>query len=133
MVIVSVCVAITPLPVAWRESHWLVVADVVLGAASFVLVWFRRRYPMTVATAIIAAGFVSSTASGPGVLAAVSLATRRVWWQVAVIGLLNVVAGVTYDAIVPTPDNGPWWVNLVVIAALTVAMLGWGAYMGSRR
>jgi len=133
MVIISVLVAFSPLPVAWRESHWLVAADVVLGAASFVLVWFRRRYPMTVATLITVAGFVSSTASGPGVLAAVSLATRRVWWQLAVIGLLNLVAGVTYDAIVPTPDSGPWWVNLVVIAAVTVAVLGWGAYVGSRR
>jgi signal transduction histidine kinase len=133
MVVVSVLVAISPLPVAWEKSHWLVVADVVLGAASFVLVWFRRRYPMTVATLITVAGVVSSTASGPGVLAAVSLATRRVWWQLAAIGLLNLVAGFTYDELVPTSDSGPWWVNLVVIAALTVAVLGWGAYMGSRR
>src|SRR6185295_19546063 len=109
MVIISVLVAISPLPVAWRESQWLAVADVVLGAASFVLVWFRRRYPMTVATLITAAGFVSSTASGPGVLAAVSLATRRVWWQLAVIGVLNLIVSVTYEVIVPTPDSGPWW------------------------
>jgi signal transduction histidine kinase len=120
------------MPTAWRESHWLVVADAVLGAASFVLVFFRRRYPMTVATLITVAGVVSATASGPGVLAAVSLATRRVWWQLAVVGLLNVAVGVTYDQIVPS-DNGPWWVNLVVVTAITVAVLGWGAYMGSRR
>jgi signal transduction histidine kinase len=133
MVVVSVLVAISPQPVAWRDSHRLFVTDDVHGAASFVLVWYRRRYPMTVATLITVAGVVSSTASGPGVLAAVSLATRRVWWQLTVIGLLNLVVGVTYDAIVPTPDSGPWWVNLVVIAAITVAVLGWGAYMGSRR
>jgi signal transduction histidine kinase len=132
MVMISAIISIASLPTAWRESHWLVVADAVLGAASFVLVFFRRRHPMTVAALITAAGVVSATASGPGVLAAVSLATRRVWWQLAVVGLLNVVVGVTYDQIVPT-DNGPWWVNLVVVAAITVAVLGWGAYMGSRR
>ena len=133
MVVVSACVAISPLPAAWRESHWLAMADVVLGAASYVLVWFRRRHPMSVATLITAAGIISSTASGPGVLAAVSLATRRVWWQVGTIGLLNLAAGLTYAMIVPTPDSGPWWVTLVVVAAVTVAVLGWGAYVGSRR
>ncbi|HET9841756.1 MAG TPA: histidine kinase [Nocardioides sp.] len=133
MVVVSVCIAISPLPVAWGKSHWLVAADVVLGAASYVLVWFRRRHPMTVATLITVAGLVSSTASGPGVLAAVSLATRRVWWQLGTIGLLNVAVGLTYDMLVPTPDSGPWWVTLVVVSAVTVALLGWGAYVGSRR
>ena len=133
MLLICLVTALAPLPVAWKLSHWLVVIDLVLGAASFVLVFFRRRYPMTVATLITAAGFVSSTASGPGVLAAVSLATRRVWWQLAVIGLLNLVASFTYNLIVPTPDNGPWWVMLVVVVVVTVGLLGWGAYIGSRR
>jgi signal transduction histidine kinase len=34
---------------------------------------------------------------------------------------------------VPSSGDAPWWVNLVVIVAVTVAVLGWGAYMGSRR
>jgi signal transduction histidine kinase len=56
-----------------------------------------------------------------------------VWWQVVTIGLLNVAASMTYSALVPTPDNTRWWVNLLVAVALTVAVLGWGAYIGSRR
>ena len=35
--------------------------------------------------------------------------------------------------IVPTPDNGPWWVELVIVVVITGAILGWGAYIGSRR
>jgi signal transduction histidine kinase len=61
------------------------------------------------------------------------LATRRRWWQLAAIGLLNFVASWTYNVIVPTPDNGPWWVEAVVVVVITVAILGWGAYIGSRR
>jgi signal transduction histidine kinase len=133
MLLICALTSFTPLPIAWRESPWLAITDVVVGAVSFVLVWFRRRWPMPVATVITAAGFISSTASGPGVLAAMSLATRRVWWQLATIGLLNVAATFTYNLIVPTPDNGPWWVTLVVVVVITVALLGWGAYIGSRR
>jgi len=133
MVLISIVVCISPLPAAWREAHWLVAADLVLGAVAFVLVFYRRRHPMGVATVITLFGLLSSTASGPGVLAAVSLATRRVWWQLAVIGGLNVAISFVYGELVPTPDNGPWWVNLVVVVVITVAILGWGAYIGSRR
>ncbi|HEX4686582.1 MAG TPA: histidine kinase [Nocardioides sp.] len=130
---ICVLTCITSLPAAWRQAHWLVAVDFVLGAISFVLVWFRRRYPMTVATTITAFGFLSSTASGPGVLAAASLATRRVWWQLVTIGLINLAATLTYNVIVPTPDNGPWWVTILVVVVISVAVLGWGAYIGSRR
>ncbi|HEY2878443.1 sensor histidine kinase [Nocardioides sp.] len=133
MLLVSIITSISPLPVAWRKDHWLVVADLLLGLTGFVLVWFRRRYPMPVATVITVFGFISSTASGPGVLAAVSLATRRVWWQLVVIAAINMAASYTYNMIVPTPDNGPWWVNLLVVVVVSVAILGWGAYIGSRR
>ena len=133
MLLLSVVTSFSPLPVAWRKDHWLVVVDLLLGLTAYVLVWFRRRYPMPVATVITVFGFISSTAAGPGVLAAVSLATRRVWWQLVVIGAINVVASYTYNMIVPTPDNGPWWVNLLVVVVVSVAILGWGAYIGSRR
>jgi len=133
MALISLLVCLTPLPAAWREAHWLAMADVALGAAAFVLVFFRRRHPMAVATVITVFGVISSTASGPGVLAAVSLATRRVWWQLALIGALNVGISFVYAGLVPTPDNGPWWVTLLVVVVITVAILGWGAYIGSRR
>jgi len=133
MVLISLLVCLTPLHAAWRQAHWLVAVDLVLGAAAFVLVFFRRRHPMAVATVITLFGLISSTASGPGVLAAASLATRRVWWQLTLVGGLNVGISFVYAALVPTPDGGPWWVDLVVVVVITVAILGWGAYIGSRR
>ncbi|MGA8247791.1 MAG: histidine kinase [Nocardioides sp.] len=133
MAVISTIVCVTPLQAAWRQAHWLAVVDLLLGATAFVLVFFRRSHPMAVATVITVFGVISSTASGPGVLAAVSLATRRVWWQLAAIGALNVAISFVYADLVPTPDNGPWWVTLLVVVVLTVAILGWGAYIGSRR
>ena len=133
MVVLSVLTCLTPLPAAWRQNHWLAVLDLLLGATAYVLVWFRRRRPMAVATTITLFGMLSSTAAGPGVLAAVSLATRRRWWQLVTIGLLNVGATIVYGLIVPTSDNGPWWVTILVVVVITAAILGWGAYIGSRR
>jgi signal transduction histidine kinase len=133
MALISLIVCLTPLPAAWRQAHWLVAVDLGLGAAASVLVFFRRQHPMAVATVITLFGVISSTASGPGVLAAVSLATRRVWWQLALIGGLNIGISFVYADLVPTPDTGPWWVDLVVVVVITVAILGWGSYIGSRR
>jgi signal transduction histidine kinase len=133
MVLITAVTAITPLPAAWKQDHMLVAVDLGLGAIAYVLVWYRRRWPMAIVSVITVFGLLSSTASGPGVLAAVSLATRRRWWQLAVIGLANVVVSYVYAMIVPTPDNGPWWIELLVVVVITVAILGWGAYIGSRR
>jgi signal transduction histidine kinase len=133
MLLLSTLTCLTPLPVAWDKAHWLVYADVLLGVTAYVLVWFRRRWPLTVAVTITLFGFLSTTASGPGVLAAVSLATRRRWWQLALVAVLNFAASWTYAMIVPTQDNGPWWVEVLVVVVITVAILGWGAYIGSRR
>jgi signal transduction histidine kinase len=133
MLVLSVLTCISPLPVAWRESHLLVAVDLALGLTAYVVVWYRRRWPMAVASVITVFGILSATAAGPGVLAAVSLATRRRWWQVAAIGVANVASSYVYDRIVPTHDSGPWWVELLVVVVITVAILGWGAYIGSRR
>ncbi|HEX4473235.1 MAG TPA: histidine kinase [Nocardioides sp.] len=133
MLTVSLLTSISPLPAAWRQHHPLVFVDLTLGLVAYVLVWYRRRWPMAIASTITAFGLLSATAAGAGVLAAVSLATRRRWWQLAVIGLANVASSYVYNMIVPTPDNGPWWVELVIVVVITGAILGWGAYIGSRR
>ena len=133
MLLLSLLTCLSPLPAAWRQNHWLAFADLALGLTAYVLVWWRRRWPMAIASTITVFGLLSSTAAGPGVLAAVSLATRRRWWQLAVVGVANVVVSFVYSLIVPTSDNGHWWVDLLVVVVITVAILGWGAYIGSRR
>ena len=54
---------------------WL---DVLIGLAALVLVYWRRRWPLSVAAADRAPpSAVSATAAGPAILAAVSVATGR--------------------------------------------------------
>ena len=127
--------AVVWLPV-WQEeadvSHLWWIGDLVLGAAAYVLVFFRRRHPLGVAVLTALAGCVSGTAAGPAVLAAASVATRRRWREIALVGSLNFAAGQCFSSITQA-DNDPWWVTLLANAIATAAVLGWGMYIGSRR
>ncbi|MFZ2501404.1 MAG: histidine kinase [Nocardioides sp.] len=111
----------------------LIVVDVVCGVLAFVVVHLRHRWPFAVALALGVLGTFSSLASGPLLLGAVSLATHRRWRQYVVFGVLLVGGGMFYTRYV---DQGPptaWWAELTVNVTLTGLVLGWGAYIGSRR
>lgn len=115
-----------------KISDWWWVLDLVLGLGCFVLVFFRRRHPLAIAVVIGALGAVSGTAGGPAVLAAVSLATRRRWREIAIIGSINFAAAQFYSTVTASTSD-PAWLILVANAIATGAMLGWGMYIGSRR
>jgi signal transduction histidine kinase len=116
----------------WREHRLLFVTEVTLGLAAYVLVYFRRRAPVRIALAIAAMSALSGIAAGPATLAAVSVATRRVSWQVAVVGVANFAAAQTYTTVAPFVDNDPV-ITTVVNLVVNAGMMGWGLYLGSRR
>ena len=66
------------------------------------------------------------------VLAAVSVATRRRWREIALIGSVNFAAAEFFSTITAT-DSDPRWLILSVNVIATAATLGWGMYIGSRR
>jgi signal transduction histidine kinase len=112
------------------ELWWMV--DVVLGVASYVVVFFRRRHPFAIACVLTVVSSVSGIAGGPAALAAVSLATHRRWRQIAVVGSLNFAAAEFFSKLTATSSD-PMWLILGANAIATGAMLGWGMYIGSRR
>lgn len=117
----------------WQHERHLFWLDVALGCVAYVLVFFRRRWPLPVATALAVCAAFSGIAAGPSVLAMVSVATRRVYWEVGVLGVLSLVAGEVFTRVQPTSDPEAVWVDLSVNLVATVAILGWGLYIGSRR
>jgi signal transduction histidine kinase len=117
----------------WEHARPLFWLDLAVGLACLVLSFQRRRWPLTVALVTSLAGVVSFSASGPGVLAAASLATRRVVWQVVLVGVASMVASMLFPVLEPSVDQGPWWVDVAVGFAFTVALLVSGMYLGSRR
>lgn len=116
----------------WQDHRLLFAAEVVLGLAAFVLVYFRRRAPVRIALVIAAMSAFSGIAAGPATLAAVSVATRRRWREVVLVGSANFVAAQTWTTIAPIEDND-FLVTTLVNLAVNTGMMGWGLYIGSRR
>jgi signal transduction histidine kinase len=117
----------------WQQARVLFWLDIAVGLATLVLSFYRRRWPLTVALLTNAASVVSLTAAGPSTLTAVSLATRRVVWQVVLVGVVSLVAAMVFPMFEPSRTNDPWWITFAVGFAFTVALLVWGMYLGSRR
>ncbi|MBF4769919.1 histidine kinase [Nocardioides agariphilus] len=114
-----------------RHGSWLA-AEISAGAVSLALVHWRRRWPLPIALVTTAISGFAALAAGPAVLAAVSLATRRVYWQVAVTGVVSICCAQLFSKAQPD-NNDTWWVDLIVNVIVTAGVLGWGLYIGSRR
>ena len=84
----------------WPE--WRFLLDLSLGVLSMVLVFWRRRWPVAIATFTVVAGAFSILSAGASSLALVSLATRRRWREIIPISLLNVAAGMFWFAVMET-------------------------------
>jgi signal transduction histidine kinase len=117
----------------WHDHRMLFWVDAGGGVAAYVLVLYRRRWPVQVAVIATVLTVVSGAASGAATLAAVSLATRRRFLPMVVVGVLGVIAAQGYADTQPLEDTDPIWFSVLLNIAFTVAMLGWGMYIGSRR
>jgi signal transduction histidine kinase len=120
-------------PRQWEDSRGYFWLDLGLGLVAYVLVAFRRRWPLQMAVGLSAVAAFSGFAAGPATLAAVSLASRRVLWQVLLVGAVSVAAGQSFVTINPGSGDEPFWLDLTVNLVFTAAILGWGMYIGSRR
>ena len=110
---------------------WL---DIALAVPAYALVFFRRRWPMTVAVILALLSTCSGLAAGPATLAAASVATHRRWRQVAAVGVVNLASAQVFALVEPTgaPED-PYLLVLVVNLTFIASVLGWGMYVGSRR
>ncbi len=120
-------------PTQWEAARWLFWLDLSFGLVSLGLTFYRRRWPFPVAVLTSILGMVSVTANGPGTLATVSLATRRVMKQILVMLLLMTVSSVSIPLIQPRSEGFASGIDIVLGMLFAVAMLAIGMYIGSRR
>jgi signal transduction histidine kinase len=131
--LMSVALAGLTAPAQWQSARWLFWLDLSLGVAALTLSFFRRRWPLAIAVVTSVMGMFSVTANGPGTLVKMSLATRRVLWQIVLVGLLDLVSTVSISMLQPGPAPLAPEINSVLGLLATVAMLVSGMYIGSRR
>ncbi|AXT86832.1 two-component sensor histidine kinase [Aeromicrobium sp. A1-2] len=118
----------------WQWNHdraWFAL-DLALGAACFVLIAWRRRFPLQIALLTAALSSISGFVAGPATLALVSLATRRRWREIIPAALTSLAAAVVLDWYSPTSNDGRLITWPIIVAAIAVTV-GWGMYIGSRR
>jgi signal transduction histidine kinase len=121
-------------PLADHQSEQMWALDVALGLVAYVLVFcFRRRWPVPIAVIVSLLSAGSAIAAGPAVLAGVSVATRRRWREIALVGSVGFAAAQLLVTWQPGNSNDPFWLILSINVAATAAMLAWGLYIGSRR
>ncbi len=116
----------------WQNARVWFWLDLVIGLAALVIVGWRRRFPVTVATVTALASAASGSVGGPATLALFSLATRRRWREILPLAVLAFVCGLLLIRV-----EGPPQVDAVVVlptmAAVIGVTIGWGMFVGSRR
>jgi signal transduction histidine kinase len=121
-----------PLVDQQSEAQWAL--DVVVGLVAYVLVFrYRRRWPVTIGVAASLLAAVSAIAGGAAILASVSVATRRRWREIALVGSVSFAGAQFLMVWQPGSGNESWWLILSINVVGTAAMMGWGMYIGSRR
>ncbi|MFD8252773.1 sensor histidine kinase [Streptomyces werraensis] len=110
----------------------LSIADQVLGALSCAAVWLRRRWPFGLAAAMVPVSFVSETSGGVAVIALFTLAVHRPFRYVAWVACSQLVLVPLYFWWRPDPDL-PYAAVVVLFVVLTVAVVGWGMFVRSKR
>lgn len=133
MIAISTAVGVNALPAELRDRPLLFWLDLAAGASSLVLVHWRRRWPLAVAVVINGLSAVSSLAAGPGILATFSVATRRRWSEIIPVAAVSLAGGLVFAQVSPAQSADPAWLDATLSAVFTVAFVGWGMFVGSRR
>ena len=121
------------LTVMEQQSRLVLAVDVALAVVCWVIVWYRRRFPLTVAWATAVLTTFSALGAGPAVLALVSLATHRRWRQLVPIYVASIAGAQLFAVVNPPAQSEPYWFTLTSNMVAIAAMIAWGMYVGSRR
>lgn len=136
---VLLCVGISALVWSGYADHQasdvpvLFWVDLVVGVSAYVLMFFRRRWPLPIAVVTNLMGAVSGVAAGPATLTSVSLATRRRLPHVLLVAVLALGASTLYTETQPNPTSEPAWIEFFSAVLAIAASMGWGMFIGSRR
>lgn len=119
----------------WLQQVWFWVIDPVVGVAAIAATLaLSRRRPVPVGVAAAGVAVVSGAAFGAALLALGSVATRRRWPEIAVVGGADLVAFLVVNPLYPaTPGPDGWWVPVLLVGLLISVVVAVGVAVGQRR
>jgi signal transduction histidine kinase len=111
---------------------WVTLIDPPLGALACLALWWRRRFPLLLALAVVPIGAFSATCFGALTVILLNLGLR-VRWRPALLALgLNLLAALPYLLAYTVPNEGGWPAGFFVFAYY-LFFFAWGAGMRVRR
>lgn len=134
MVLLSAFFWSTAIPLQWHHDRLAFWIDVVVGTCCYVVVFFRHRWPLPIALGINLISCFSGLSGGPAYLAAASLATRRIGWELALTAAAVFTSAAMWFVVQPVSDYGqPLWSLILSNLAYTMIPLVAGVVVGSNR
>ena len=110
----------------------LILADVVAGVVSIVLLWWRRRWPVHLAVLTAALGTFSALSSLADAIMLFTVAVHRRASVVAGVAALSFVSGIVFVRVRPDPSL-PFWVQVLINVPIVAAVVAWGMFARARR
>jgi signal transduction histidine kinase len=130
---VAVAVSMFVMDDTWEQHSRLGErVDLLLGVFALVALWWRRRRPVGLGAAVLAASALSSGAAGPSLVMLFNAAVRAPLRALAWLTALALAATGTFTAIYPGKSGS--WLGEVALGALIVGVaVGWGLFVRARR
>ncbi|MFD5895206.1 sensor histidine kinase [Streptomyces sp. NPDC060366] len=111
---------------------WLVALDAPLGAVACLSLWWRRRFPLLVALALVPAGALANSVVGAGMVIILNLGLRVPWQRSVPVLCLMIATVAPYVLIYSVPYEGGWAAAGFVLAYY-LAFFAWGSALRARR
>jgi signal transduction histidine kinase len=116
----------------WSDHHHVqAAADIVLGVAAAVSLWWRRSHPTAVAAFAGTLSIISALANGAGVMAFFNAAIRTSGRTLAALIGLALVNAIVFPLIYPGGDA--YVPQLLFGLLITSVVIGWGLFVRAQR
>ncbi|MGP4110241.1 sensor histidine kinase [Streptomyces sp. 4N509B] len=111
---------------------WMAVIDAPFGALACVALWWRRRFPLLLAWAIVPVAGFSYTIFGALTVILLNLGLRVPIRRALPVLCLNIVVALPYMVIYTVPNEGGW-ITAGFVFAYYLFFFAWGTGMRVRR
>lgn len=112
--------------------QWWLELDQVIGVLACIALWWRRRWPVQLAVAVIVVSAVAEFVAGPMMVLIFTVAVHRPLRTTLAVGVASIVASEAYLLIRPGNDQ-PFLLASVLTVALCTGAIGWGLVVRNRR